>query len=184
MESAVTSSAINSGIMEFESAVKGRFGFLETDHGFRFAGVRDVNDDPRDSYSVARYRRSDMRIDIAWNPMARSLGVLLRMDAAALSRTERFVYLEPFIEFATQGTIPPVVPQIYPGMSIKRLEQAVMMREELFRHGIGEALEGLASRLREYYPKIRDASVDTILQYGRWYKTKGRQEDVVSGRES
>jgi len=158
----------------FESAVKQHFGFLADEHGFQFAGVREVNDGPRDRGVVARYRQAEVRIDIGWSAIEGSLAVLIRLDVKGLARNERYVYLEPFIEYASNGAVAPVAPQIYPGMSVRRIEETMRLRKELFQNGMGEVLERVASRLREYYSSICDASVETVRQYHEWYQGRGR----------
>jgi len=158
----------------FEPAVKQHFSFLADQHSFQFAGVREVDDGPRDRGVVARYRQAEVRIDIGWSAIEGSLAVLIRLDAKGLARNERYVYLEPFVEFTTDGAVAPVVPQIYPGMSVRRIEETMRSRKELFQNGIGEVLERVASRLREYYALICGASVETVRQYHKWYQGRGK----------
>ncbi len=164
----------DSDSLAFESAVKQHFGFLDGEDDFRFAGVREVNDGPRDTGVVARYRHGDVRIEIGWSANEGSLAVLIRTDIEGISRKERYAYLEPFVEFASNGSMEPVVPQIYPGMSVAKIETAMKLRSVLFQHGVAEALGAVALRLQEFYPSIRDASAETIRQYHQWYQNRGR----------
>ena len=158
----------------FESAVKQHFSFLEDQHDFHFAGVREVNDSPRDKGVVARYRQASVQMDIGWSAIEGSLAVLIRLDTEGLARNERYVYLEPFIEFTSDGAVTPIVPQIYPGMSVRRIEETIRLREELFQNGMGEVLERVASRLREHYLSIYGVSVETVHQYHKWYQGRGK----------
>lgn len=170
----MNNSTHNSEIGAFESAVRQCFSFLESDHAFHFSGVREVNDGPRDTGVVARYRNDTVRIDIGWSAIEGSLAVLMHMAKDDLSRAERFAYLEPFIEFRTNGSVMPVVPQIYPGMSVRKIEEAMELRAALFGNGLDEALKAVALRLKEHYPTIRDASSDMIRQYHQWYRGRGK----------
>jgi hypothetical protein len=174
LEFAIITFTLDSENAAFESAVKQHFGFLAGEHGIQFAGVREVNDGPRDRGVVARYRQAEVRIDIGWSAIEGSLALLIRLDAEGLARNEPYVYLEPFIEFTSDGIVAPVVPQIYPGMSVRRIEATMMLRKELFQNGIGEVLERVASRLREYYSSICGASVETVRQYHKWYQDRGK----------
>ena len=158
----------------FERLVKQHFAFLESDHGFHFSGVREVNDGPRDTGLVGRYRRNGARADVGWSPVEGSLAVLIRLDRDELTRREQYLYLEPFVEFVTGGSIQPVVPQVYPGISVKRIEEAMAQRGELFREGLDAAMAAVAARLREYGGQIWTAPASTVREYHRWYKSRGR----------
>ncbi len=160
--------------ISFEKAVVGNFSFLETEHGFRFTGVREVNDGPRDQGVVARYSREDTKIEIGFSSTEGSLIVLIKTNAAGLSRTERYFYFEPFVEFTSGGKAKPIVPQIYPGMSVRRIEDAMEQRSKCFEKGVVGVVEDLAKKFSEYYPIIESVSVETIKQYHRWYLSRER----------
>lgn len=172
----MTTNTPDSDSLEFESAVKQHFSFLEDEHDFRFTGVREFNDGPRDTGVVASYRRGDgdVRIKIGWSAIEGSLAVLVRSDIDGLSRKERYVYLEPFIEFMSNGSMEPVAPQIYPAMSIAKIMTAMKLRNKIFQHGVAETLEAVGLRLQEFYPSIRDAPAEYIRQYHQWYQSKGK----------
>ena len=118
-------------------------------------------------------REREFRIDITWNPFARSLGILIRVDNEELKRRERYVYLEPFIEFTSGGNSSPVVPQIYPGMSVGKIEKTMQQRDELFACGVIETLIKLAERLRKYLASVRNCPTETIRKYHEWYQSRG-----------
>jgi hypothetical protein len=167
-------SILKKDIDAFEAVVSEQFSFLVTDFDMRYAGTSSVEDDPRDSYVVAKYRKDELRVDVAWNPFAMSLGVLLRVCNDELGRRERYVYLEPFIEFATNGRTPPVVPQIYPNMSVGKIEKAMNCREQLFAGGVERPLSEIAVKLKEQLDSIRNASAETIREYQSWYQSRGK----------
>jgi len=158
----------------FEAAVRKQFAFLEQDFNLRYSGLEIDEEHPRDTGMVARYSQDDFRVSIAWAPFEMSLSVLIRLSNAGLGRRERYVYLEPFIEFVTNGAVRPVVPQIYPGMSIRKIEEAMELRSRLFENSIGQTLETVSSRLKTYYMTIRDASADDVRQYHQWYEAQGK----------
>jgi hypothetical protein len=149
------------------------FLFLEQDLGFTCAGSSTVEEDPRDSYVVVKYRREDFRVDVAWNPSAMSLGILVRLDNQDLRRREKSVYFEPFLEFASHGAITPVVPQIYPGMSDAMIVEAMKGRKQVFESGLGELLGKIAERLRTHLTSLQNASVETVRNYHHWYRSRG-----------
>jgi len=166
---------------EFEVAVTNVFSFLEHDFNFSYIGSKTIQEDPRDSYVVAKYRRNNSRINIAWNPFAMSIIVLIRLNNDELGRREKYIYFEPFVEFSSNGSLTPVVPQIYPGMSIGKIEKAMEQRKKCFDAGIVSVVEVLAKRLREYYSTVESASADTINQYHKWYLSKGENNNITLG---
>ena len=167
----------NMSVWEKERAAFGQnvakaFRFLETDRGMSLAGVDYVDDGPRDSYVVAKYRRGEHRVDVVWAPVEMGLGILVRVETSGLSRHERSIYLEPAIAFLTNGRTAPIVPQIYLGMSIRRIEKAMRLRRRLFADGYTGVLEVLADRLDAYHSAICDMSCETVKEYHAWYSCK------------
>ena len=155
----------------FEKQVTGRFAFLESEYGFEYAWTKAQNDDPRDSCIVGRFQKADCRIDIAWNATAMSLGALIRLNRNGLTGNVRYVYFEPFVEFSTEGAISPVIPQIYPKMSISQIEKVMRRREILFSSdGLENALAELAIRMEKHFATVFAATVDQIQKYHRWYE--------------
>ncbi len=157
----------------FERAVATRFEFLEGEFGLSYVGTEAVQEDPRDSYIAARYGTGDFRVEVVWNPVAMSLVVLVRLSNVALGRRERTVYFEPFVEFVSEGAIIPVAPQVYPGMSIGRIEKTMQARESLFVHGINGALDAIADKLKAYLPCLDGSSEEVVRAYHEWYKSRG-----------
>ncbi|MEM9586199.1 MAG: hypothetical protein AAGA03_02865 [Planctomycetota bacterium] len=158
----------------FSAAVSKYFSFLEDDFQLQPRGVVTVDDDPRDSYVVSKFRQDEFRIDVAWNPFALSLSVLIRIENEKLGRRDRYVYLEPFIEFVSQGATAPLVPQIYPGMTVGNIEKAMQRRKELFAGGVEAPLHELASRLELHISNIRSCAANTIRDYQVWYQSRGK----------
>jgi hypothetical protein len=168
----------NMGVSETEQAgframVETHFAFLKSEAGLVLTGVDSVDEGPRDSYVIAKYRSGARRVDIAWAPVEMSLSILLHIEMDSLSRREQSLYAEPFIEFVTHGKIMPVVPQIYPAMSVSSIQKAMDARAKVFAEGLAGVAEALAKRVKAYYPEIQDASLDTVRAYHRWHGGRG-----------
>ncbi len=140
------SSLAHPNYSSFEKVVTDNFGFLERDYEFKFTGIHEVNDGPRDQGVIARYSQNEVRIEIGWSATEGSLAVLVKTNSEGLARAEKYVYFEPFVEYASSGKINPIVPQIYPGMSVGRIEKAMMQREKCFQDGVAGVVKILASR--------------------------------------
>ena len=158
----------------FEAAVMEQFSFIEQDFNLRYAGLKTVEGDPRDSGVVAKYRQGEFRVNIAWAPFEMSLGVLIRLNNSDLGRRERYVYFEPYVEFISDGSLLPVVPQIYPGMSVTNIEKAMKNREHLFEHGLGDAISKIAERLRAHLGNLQGSPAETVRRYQEWYQARGK----------
>jgi hypothetical protein len=159
---------------EFENAIEEHFLFLESEFGYKCSTVREVDEDPRDSYVLVRFSKGDNRIDVAWNELAMALGVLIRIPLEGLGRKERYVHLEPLVEFLTNGKVLPITPQLYPGASMGKIEKVMKQREGTFRNGITPAMKSLAKRLREYLLLIQSTSAETVREYHSWYQKRGQ----------
>jgi hypothetical protein len=155
---------------EFESSIEYDFGFLKTEYGFDFNGVRSVDDDPRDAYLLARFSKGDARIDVAWNEMAKSLSILIRLCKDELGRKERYVYFEPFVEFLSKGQVLPIAPQLFPRMTMKSIDSVMRQRSDTFKVGIASKMALLAEKLREYLEPMQSSSVEMIREYHKWYE--------------
>jgi hypothetical protein len=159
-------------VSEFEASMEKDFGFLKAEHGYDSCSVRSIDDDPRDAYLLARFTKEDMKIDIAWNEMAKSLSILIRLANVELGRNERYVYFEPFIEFLSKGQVLPIAPQLFPRMTMKSTESVMRQRNEVFQEGIASTLVSLSQKLREYLGTVQSASTETIRAYHSWYETR------------
>lgn len=158
----------------FESEVTRRFAFLEAEYKMQFTGVRRVCDgDPRDSGLVARYRVDGFRIDIGWSAVQQALSVLIHLSNTELPRHSRYVYLDSFVEFITEGKEPSIVPQIYPRMSEASIIDAMKRRQELLdNRPVAEVLGAISEKLRRHLHSVIDASVDLVLRYHEWMARK------------
>lgn len=154
---------------EFEASIKSDFDFLKTECGYDGRVVRSVDGDPRDSYLLARFSKDDERIDVAWNEMAKSLSILIRLSNDQLRRKERYVYFEPYVEFVSKGVAKPVAPQLFPSMTMKAIETVMHQRNEVFKNGISSTMASLAEKLREYHSMVLSSSAETIREYHKWY---------------
>lgn len=142
------------------------------EYGFDCNGVRRVDDDPRDAYLLARFAKGEERIDIAWNEMAQSLTILFRISNDQLSRKERYIYFEPFIEFISNGQVLPIAPQLFPRMTLKSIESVMRQRHVTFKEGIGSSMASLATKLREHMESVQSSSAETVRNYHRWYEVR------------
>lgn len=157
---------------EFEDLIENNFEFLKVKYGFDRCEIQEIENDPRDAYLLARFSRGDERIDIAWNEMAKSLSVLIRLSNNDLGRKERYVYFEPFVEFLSKGNVLPIAPQLFPQMTMKAIESVVRQRKEVFKDGISSKLVLLAEKLRQYLDTVRSSPVETIREYHNWYESR------------
>ena len=155
--------------------IKKSFEFLEKEFGFTFSGLRVINNGSlRDSGVVAKYRSNQIRIDIGWSPAEFSLSILLRLEDARLTRKERYIYFEPFIEFISNGVMHPIIPQIYHGMSVAKIDEAIEKRKDLFAKGSADAVDLLAKRLHDHFTEIQSTAIDVIRKYHEWYESRGK----------
>ena len=147
---------------EFEASIESNFSFLKAERGFDGRGVRSVDDDPRDSYLLARFSKEDERIDVAWNEMAKSLSILIRLANDDLGRKERYVYFEPFVEFVSKGQVRPIAPQLFPRMTMKSIEAVMHQRDQVFKEGISKTMASLAEKLQKNLSMVQSSSANTI----------------------
>lgn len=160
---------LKSDIEEFEKSAIYNFIFLEENYGFSYIGVAAAQEDPRDSYVSARYRLGDLRVDIVWNPVAMSLGILIKLNMGNLSGKERYIYFEPFVEFISKGLVEPIVPQIYPCMSLGEIKKSMAQRAKCFENGVPHIIESLAKKFKGYYCLLEVVPITVIRQYHAWY---------------
>lgn len=159
---------------EFEESIENDFSFLEAMYGFDRREIQDIDDDPRDAYLLARFSRDDERIDIAWNELAKSLSILIRLSNHELDRKERCVYFEPFVEFLSKGDVLPIVPQLFPQMTMKAVESVMLQRNDAFKDGIASRMALLAQKLQQYLDTVRSSPVKMVREYQKWYESRRR----------
>ena len=155
----------------FRNAISDGFGFLES-QGMKFHGVRSVGKgDPRDESLVARYSNDELRVDIGFNPIEGSLAVLLKFNRSELLGNDKFVYLEPFVEFQTKGEVQALVPYIKENMTIRQLENAMKERVEVFEGGFVGVMLELGRRMEDWFAELLSVPSKNIQDYHNWMKT-------------
>ncbi len=100
--------------------------------------------------------------------------MLILLDNDEFKRRERYSYLEPFIAFSTDGSVSPILPQIYPGMGTGKIEKTMERRDKLFAHGVEGTLQAIAEKLNSYLPQIMTVTPETIRDYHSWYESRGK----------
>lgn len=158
---------------DFATKVRKHFAFLEDVAALKYAGVRiSGGSDPRDRALVARYERDDMRVDIGWNSAECSLAVLLKYEQDGLFGNNRYIYLEPFIEFFTNGQTKPIVPYVREQMAIKEIQAVADQRINLFKNGLDAVMSALAVRMESFLRELESIPLATIEGYHQWMKRK------------
>jgi hypothetical protein len=157
----------------FEKVTSSSFLFLENDYGMRRGNVRITNRrDPRGITIRIRYESDKNRIDIGWGINEDGLGILIwdksLANDAAKTGQKSFVYFEPFVEFVTKGADMPIVPQVYPGMSVNRICEVVEDRNKLFKSSFGKLVERLAEKLRKYLSDIVSEDSCVFDEFHQW----------------
>jgi hypothetical protein len=160
----------------FHDLVRERFSFLEFEGGMSFCGVREVGDaDPRETGLVAGYRAADggIRVDIGWSEVQKSVTVLVHLVNPELHRRVRFLYLDSFVEFISNGRDKSIVAQIYPHMSESEILNTMRKRELLFEQkSLSDVLSQMSERLHKYFADIVDLPADTARNYHAWMALK------------
>lgn len=160
--------------INFEALVRDRFSFLESECGMRFSGVKEIGKgDPREAGLVAGYRADGLRVDIGWSDVQKSVTILIHLSNEEIPRSMRYLYLDSFVEFFSQGREASIVAQIYPRMGESAIFDAMRKRDELFgRETLPEVLSLMAGRLRRYYGDIAKIPVESVRRYHEWMSSK------------
>ncbi len=155
---------------DFESFVREGFSFLECEYGMDFSGVREVGrDDPRESGLVASYRKDGIKVDVAWSEVQNSVIILIHLANEDIPRKVRYIYLESFIEFSSNGVERSIVAQIYPRMSQAGILRAMRERDDLFREiTLPGVIDFLSEKLRRHYDEIISPSPEKVIKYHEW----------------
>lgn len=165
---------MESNFDDFEAVATKEFSFLESKFGFKYFGLKVVREDPRDSYVAVRYRGDLFHLDIVWNPLAMFLGVFVRLNGCDLERSKKYLYFEPFVEYMTGGSTKPIISQIYPGMSVGKIERAMEERNNLFKDGVSQVVTVLSEKVRVSFELINSANKADVEKYHEWYANRGR----------
>jgi len=158
----------------FGQLVTTSFAFLERDHGMKRAAPRVSNrNEARDLVITVRYDSEEFRLDIAWGAEENALGILIwRKDEAGNSQFDskkRFVYFEPFVEYLSGGSETPIIPPIFPGMSVTNMCRVMEERQDLFRSPLSELVDRLANRLRTHLPDIMRREASDFENFHKWF---------------
>lgn len=158
----------------FESLVRERFSFLEYERGMNFSGTKEVGEgDPRESGLVASYRKDRIKIDIGWSQVQISVIVLIHLADEGIPRGIRYLYLDSFIEFSSDGVEKGVVAQIYPRMSQAGILKAMRERSALFREiTFPGVVDLLSESLRRHYDEVVSPSPGEVVKYHEWMNQK------------
>lgn len=165
----------NADANEFKESIETDFAFLKDKYGFACSGIRYVDDDPRDKCLLARFTKGSERIDVACNELGKSLNILIRLCNDTLETSERYLHFEPFIAFLTNGKVAPIVPQLFPRMSMTSIDSTMRQRDVTFSEGIAGPMASLAKRLAAYLETAQAASIDSIRAYHAWYNSRDPQ---------
>jgi len=152
----------------FPEQVQVLFSFLEEQHGFGCHGSRR-HGKGRDDCFIVRYVRDDVRMDIGWAPVELTIGILLRFENRKLDEMDCYVHFEPFLHYLSQGNVRPIIPQVYPTMTISQIQATADARNQLFDNGYRQVLEQLAERLCIHLPRLNATTDEEILNYQKWY---------------
>lgn len=157
----------------FEDLIKTNFDFAESEFAMHLTNVSvSGGKDPRDAALVARYRGANFRFDVGWNEFELSLAVLVKFEDLNLSRQERYVYLEPFIEYLSNDGDPVIVPYVSENMSIRQTKATLEKRRSVFENGLEPVVDQVAQKMRRNFDKLTDASTDQVRGYHVWMSSK------------
>lgn len=153
----------------FEQQVRKAFEFLETRKIAAFRNCQMVDDDPRDAYAGCTFENEHARITVAYSWFEIVVGVSIYLKRDNLPRHSRNIDLEPWIEFATEGSTQPLVPFFYPASS--KFKPVMDERKRLFEtEGLPRVLSSLASKLGEHYDDLIEVTNDEVSRYQEWFQ--------------
>jgi hypothetical protein len=160
-------------VQHFEKTVRKSFEFLEKEFGMYKGNARILNrKDPREITVVIRYKSEDYQIDIGWGISEKAIGILIwnkHYHTSSSIDKKIYIYFEPFIEFLTNGKDKPIIPQIYPKMSVKKIAAIMDERKQLFELPLCEIIDKLAEKLKLYYEKIITLDCNLFLEFQHWF---------------
>ena len=157
----------------FEKMVSSSFNFLEQNHEMKRGRVRISNRrDPRDVTFQIRYESKKYRFDIGWGIGNNGFGIVVKnklfIEKNILASKECSVHFEPFVEFLTNGSVKPIVPQVYPKMSVSKLCNVADEREELFEQPLVTLIDRLAEKLKANYTNVTSQDPIVFVEFHRW----------------
>ena len=162
-------------INRFECEIPKKFSFL-TEAPFGYVGKEPqrYGEGTHDYISVIRYFGAKSRVDIAYNPIEFSIGVLITLERDDVERRLKKLMLEPCVYFLTNCQLDPIVPQVYYGMTVSQIERVMRVRGEmLIAEKIGSVTVRLSERLKSFHDKIISMSAAQITNFHYWYEKGG-----------
>ncbi len=153
----------------FEGQVRTAFSFLETRCIAPFRNCRMVDDDPRDAYVGCTFENELARISVTYSWFELGAGVHIHFRRDDLPPSSRGIYLEPWLEYSSDGKAKPVVPFFYPASA--KFKPVMDGRKLVFgKVGLSGVLGALAAKLDEHYDVVIGAANDEILRYQEWFQ--------------
>ena len=153
----------------FGDEVRFSFEFLESIYSMKFVGVKEKIGDPRDTIISAHYQGDTCRLDVAWNEQELSLNILIYLNRDDLPNDFKYIYLDSYIEFISNGKEKNIIPQIFAHMKTRNILKVMKKREKIFKdEKFVNLLTMLALRLKKYFIEIMNAPKETIQSYQKW----------------
>jgi len=165
---------------KFCESVDSTFAYLTAEsYGCTARPPRRSDDDTRDESIVIRYAGPKSNYDIAYAPVEKSIGVLVKPKRSDVERRYLNLHLDPVVLFLSHGEVRPVVPQVFYGMSAGVIEKTLSQRDELFCGiGLSGIVDRLAGRLHEYDAEIAMMTSDRISEYHAWYEKEAKSMNL------
>lgn len=169
----ITTNDLNQRIIKFEHLVISSFSFLENAHKMRRGPVRISNrNDPRDVTAKIRFESESHRFDVTWAIGQNGLGIMIWnkscLEKFTVLKSDCSIYFESFIEYLTNGGEKPIVPQVYPKMSTKKLIQIMDERKQLLALFFDDTISKLANKLELNLNLIVSKDMVTFTEYHKW----------------
>jgi hypothetical protein len=166
-------------VQTFVESVSSAFAFLsEAPYECTALPPRRSDEGGRDESVAIRYTGAKSDYDIAYALNEKGVGVLVKSNRQDVERRYRHVHLDSVALFLSQGKDLPIVPQVFYGMSAKKIEKVVALRDELFREvGLRGIVERLSARLKMYDEKIAMMTPDDLMDYHAWYEKEAKDMD-------
>ena len=162
----------------FQERVIESFSFLEDEFNMKKGRLRLLNqNDPREVTAKIRYESESHRIDIGWGIGENGIGILIwnksSHENSSLPKNKNFVFFEPFLEFLTNGEEKPIIPQVYPKMSVAKIMKAMDEREQLFKTPLADIVTRLAKKLKVNYELVLSKDIRTFIEFHEWMVDHG-----------
>lgn len=165
---------LDSTAILFENLVTSAFDFLENLYKMRRNSVRVINkNDPMEVAVKVRFESETHRFDITWAISQYGLGILIWdktcIEASTVYNKNCSAYFEPLLEFLTNGSEKPIIPQIFPKMPTKKVIEVVEERKRLFDVPLAEIIDKLAAKLKKYQEVITLLNHCNFEKYNKWF---------------